>query len=282
MALLASTSRCSTPPAPGAPPTERPASSSAAADLLARQSARDRSRESENRLFALHARSPSPATREAIVVRYLALARHVARRYAGGQEPWDDLLQVASVALLKAIDRYHPEHDASFSSFAVPTISGELKRHFRDRCWTVRPPRALTELAPRAVRMRDSLAAGIGRLPTAGEVAEALGIDEDTVSRALRAHAVTSLESLSGPADDEAAASWTSVHDEGYARAEERATLQPLLRRLPRCEREIVALRFIEDRTHVEIAEATGVSHTQVWRVLRSAVWRMSILAQTT
>jgi RNA polymerase sigma-B factor len=274
--LLASTSRCSTPRARGAAPTER---ASAPADLLARQSARNRSRETEKRLFALHARSPSPATREAIVVRYLALARHVARRYAGGPEPLDDLFQVASVALLKAIDRYDPQHSASFSSFAVPTISGELKRHFRDRCWTVRPPRALTDVAPRAVRMRDSLVAGLGRPPTPAEVAAALGSDEDTVRRALQAHAVTSLESLSQRADDGAAASWTSVDDHGYARAEQRAMLQPLLRRLPRREREIVALRFIEDRTQAEIAETIGVSQMQVCRVLRSAMSRMSILA---
>ena len=255
------------------------APSSPPVDLLARRSARNRSRATEERLFAIHARSPSPATREAIVVRYLGLAHHVARKYADGPEPWDDLFQVASVALLKAIDRYDPEHGASFSSFAVPTISGELKRHFRDRCWTVRPPRAVGEIALRAERVRDSLVARLGRMPTLAEVAEALGADEDTVGRALQARAVTSVDSLSRSTDDGAAASSMTVHDDGYAQAEQRAMLQPLLRRLPRHEREIVALRFFEDRTQVEIAKAVGVSQMHVSRALRSAMGRLSSLA---
>jgi RNA polymerase sigma-B factor len=256
--------------------------SSAPADLLARRSARHRARRDDDELFRLHARSPTPATREAIVVRYLGLAHHVARQYAGGQEPWDDLVQVASVALLHAIDRYDPDRRASFSSYAVPTISGELKRHFRDRCWTVRPPRSLLEVAPRVERMQDSLGAVLGRPPTVAEVACALDVDEQIVGQALQARALARLESLSPRGDDEAETGppAVAVEDDGYARAEERATLQPLLRTLPSREREIVRLRFVEDRTQVEIAEAIGVSQMHVSRLLRIAVRRMSTLAR--
>jgi RNA polymerase sigma-B factor len=257
--------------------------SSAPADLLARRSARHRARrEIDDRLFRLYAQSPSPGTREAIVVRYLGLANHVARQYAGGREPWDDLLQVASVALLHAIDRYDPDRGVAFSSFAIPTITGELKRHFRDRCWTVRPPRALMEVAPRIARMQDSLTAVLGRAPTLAEVATAVALDQETVSRALEARTLTAVESLSGPesGEDGAMLSWPCAEDGGYARAEARATLKPLLRTLSSREREIVRLRYVEDRTQVEIAEAIGVSQMHVSRLLRIAVRRMSTMAR--
>jgi RNA polymerase sigma-B factor len=256
--------------------------SSAPADLLARRSARHRSRCDDDRLFRLYARSRSPATREAIVVRYLGLAHYVARQYAGGREPLDDLVQVAAVALLKAIDRYDPDRRASFSSYAVPTISGELKRHFRDRCWTVRPPRSLMELAPHVERTHDSLGAVLGRSPTAVEIADALDVDEHLVRRALQARTLTAVESLGAPdGDEEGAGAARPVTEEGgYARAEDRATLQPLLQTLSSREREIVRLRFVEDRTQVEIAEAIGVSQMHVSRLLRIAVRRMSTMAR--
>jgi RNA polymerase sigma-B factor len=256
--------------------------SSASADLLARRSARHRARCDDDRLFRLYARSPSPATREAIVQRYLGLAHYVARQYAGGREPLDDLVQVATVALLNAIERYDPDHRASFSSYAVPTISGELKRHFRDRCWTVRPPRSLMELAPRVERTYDSLAAVLGRSPTVAEVADALGLEEHPVHHALEARTLTTVESLSAPdSDEEGTVQTRPVAEEGgFARAEDRATLQPLLQTLSSREREIVRLRFVEDRTQVEIAEAIGVSQMHVSRLLRIAVRRMSTLAR--
>jgi RNA polymerase sigma-B factor len=257
--------------------------SSAPVDLLARRAARHRTRrEIDARLFRLHARSPSPATREAIVVRYLGLAHHVARQYGGGHEPWDDLVQVASVALLHAIDRYDPDRGVSFSSFAVPTMSGEIKRHFRDRCWTVRPPRSLLEIAPRVERMQDSLTAVHGRPATVAEVARALELGEKAVGEAIHARTLATVESLSVPDDDEDAPvpPAASVEDDGYARAEQRATLQPLLRALPSREREIVRLRFVEDRTQLEIADAIGLSQMHVSRLLRELVGRLSTLAQ--
>jgi RNA polymerase sigma-B factor len=257
--------------------------SSAPVDLLARRAARNRTRrEIDEQLLRLHARSPSPATREAIVVRYLGLAHHVARQYGGGHEPWDDLVQVASMALLHAIDRYDPDRGVSFSSFAVPTMNGEIKRHFRDRCWVVRPPRSLLEIGPRVERTQASLSAALGRPATAADVARTLELDERIVREAIHARTLATVDSLSPPDDDEDAPvpPAASVEDVGYARAVQRATLKPLLRRLPSREREIVRLRFVEDRTQIEIADAIGVSQMHVSRLLRQAVWRLSTMAE--
>lgn len=249
-------------------------------ELLAWRAARgDARRENDDRLLRLYARTRSPRAHDALVRRYLPLARHVARRYAGGAEPWDDLLQVASMGLVAAIERYDPARGPSFSSFAVPTIDGELKRHFRDRCWLVRPPRSLQELGKRADTAETRLRGTLARAPTLAELSEALGAEPQRVGEALRLRRAAQVEPM--PTDEEQGSlvQWTRVEDEGYARAESRATLEPLLRALPAREREIVRLRFVEDRTQQEIGRAMGVSQMHVSRVLASAIERLSTLA---
>jgi RNA polymerase sigma-B factor len=250
--------------------------------LLARRGARDRTRRDiDDRLFRLYARTRSPQTRDAIVRRYLPLARHVVRRYAGGPEPLDDLVQVASLGLVGAIERYDPGRGPSFSSFAVATIDGEIKRHFRDRSYLVRPPRSLQELGKRADAAEARLRCALARTPTVAELAEELGVDPQRVREALRVRTAAHFDSMpQGDGDEEGAfAPWARVEEEGYARAEARATLAPLLRTLRAHEREIVRLRFVEDRTQREIGEAMGVSQMQVSRVLASAIERLSMLA---
>ena len=215
-------------------------------------------------------------------MRYLNLARHIARQYAGGNEPWDDLFQVASVALVHAIDRYDPERGVSFSSFAVPTIRGGLRRHFRDKGWVVRPPRSLQELAPRAESTRDSLGAVLGRPATVADVAGALGVEHEAVREALQVKRLTSAEPLStyeAEDDDRAALATAGVEEEGYVRAESRAVLERLLQGLTAREREVVRLRFVEDRTQQDIADRIGVSQMHVSRLLAVALERMSTMA---
>jgi RNA polymerase sigma-B factor len=161
-------------------------------------------------------------------------------------------------------------------------MSGEIKRHFRDRCWVVRPPRSLLEIGPRVERTQASLSAALGRPATAADVARTLELDERIVREAIHARTLATVDSLS-PADgdeDAPVPPAVSVEDDGYARAEQRATLKPLLRTLQSREREIVRLRFVEDRTQTEIADAIGVSQMHVSRLLREAVGRLRTMAQ--
>src|SRR3954451_14306780 len=134
-----------------------------------------------------YARSRDPRIREQLVHRYLPLARYAASQYRRGSEPFDDLVQVASLGLLKAIDRYDPVHGAAFSSYALPTMSGELRRHFRDRGWAVRPPRDLQEQALAVEKAIDGLSRELGRSPTVGEIAAKLGVGEEIVLEAREA-----------------------------------------------------------------------------------------------
>jgi RNA polymerase sigma-B factor len=225
------------------------------------------------------------AAREELVERFLPLARQLARRYKGGSEPLDDLVQVASVGLLKAIDRFDPSRSTAFSSFAVPTIVGELKRHFRDRSWSVHVPRDLQELTIRVERVADELLGQLGRAPTAAEVAEHLSLTPEQVVEAREAAGAYRAVSLDRPADgDEGEARHRLVkamgaEDPGYRIAEAAATIEPLMRELPRREREILRLRFQEDLTQTEIGARVGVSQMHVSRVIRQAITRLRAAA---
>jgi RNA polymerase sigma-B factor len=256
---------------------------SPSADLLARRSARERSRTTEDGLLRLHASSPSPQTRDALVRRYLGLARHIAGRLAAGPEPWEDLFQVACTALVLAIDRFDPGRGTSFSSFAVPTIQGEVKRHLRDRSWTVRPTRTMLDLAPRAEAARDSLTAELGRAPDVADVARALGVEPEKARQALLVRRLKAVAPLSRTDDEGAERSvldTDGVEEAGFERAESRATLAPLLRALSPREQRVVMLRFVEDRTQSEIAEAVGISQMHVSRLLARSLDRMAALAE--
>lgn len=237
---------------------------------------------SDRELFA-RARAGDGRAREQLAERYLPLARRLARRYQRSEEPLEDLVQVASLGLLKAIDRFDTDRDVAFSSFAVPTILGEIKRHFRDRTWSVRVPRDLQELALRVDRTAAELSLDKHRAPTVAELAETLGVSEEQVLEALRAAGAYHAGSLDAPRPGrtDADASGESLGDalggeeDGFERAEERAVLAPMLARISTRERLVLTLRFGEDLTQAEIGERIGVSQMQVSRLIRQALARL-------
>jgi RNA polymerase sigma-B factor len=245
-----------------------------------------RSRELEERwLFARYRRSHERAARDALVERFLPLASHLARRYDRGDVPLDDLVQVASLGLLKAIERFDPDRGVAFSSFAVPTITGELKRYFRDKGWWVRVPRDLQELALRVDRAGDQLFDVLRRAPTPDEIAEHLGVSVEEMLEAREAAGAYRADSLDRPrAENDVSArpiaETLGDDDDGYVRAEHAATIERLMRVLSEREREIVRLRFVEDLTQAEIGERVGVSQMQVSRLLRQAIDRMRAAAE--
>jgi RNA polymerase sigma-B factor len=213
------------------------------------------------------------AAREELAERMLPLARSLARRYAGKGEPLEDLEQVASLGLLKAIDRFDVSRDVRFATFAVPTIAGELKRHFRDRGWMLRVPREIQELSARVMRSRDALTREFGRSPTVEEVARALGAGVEQVLEALRAADAYRMMSLDEPlADGAGALEAIGGDDAGYELAEHRVLLRRGLDGLGAREREIVRLRYYEGLTQREIARAVGVSQMHVSRLIRRSI----------
>jgi RNA polymerase sigma-B factor len=234
----------------------------------------------DRRLLERYHRCGDQAAREALVERFLPLARQLARRYQRGGEQLDDLVQVASLGLLKAIDRFDPERQTAFSSFAVPTILGELKRHFRDKGWAVRVPRDLQELAVRVDRVTEDLGRELGRAPTPEETAERVGVTSEQVLEAREAAAAyraVSLDRARDEDDDEAegVAATFGVEDPGFDLAEDAATVERLMRVLSEREREVLRLRFREDLTQSEIGVRVGVSQMHVSRIIRGAVARL-------
>jgi RNA polymerase sigma-B factor len=234
-----------------------------------------------------YAQTRDPRLRTELVQRYLPLARYAASRYASGSEPFDDLLQVACLGLLKALDRFDPRKGNAFSSYALPTMSGELRRHFRDRSWAVRPPRDLQEDALRVDKAVVDLQRRLGRSPTIAELTAATGLGEEAIleaREALCARKPASLSASGTTLDDEESALERRLGtiDGGYAGAEDRAVLAPLLRRLPLRDRVILRLRFEHDMTQTEIGERVGLSQMHVSRVLRGALEQMRVHAQRT
>ena len=232
-------------------------------------------------MLEAYARTRDPRLREALVTRFLPLARSIAKRYRKAEEPFDDLLQVASLGLLKAVDRFDPDRGIAFSSYAVPTIVGELRRHFRDRCWTVRPPRELQERTLEVDKVRSELTSRLGRSPSVREIGQALELDDEQVLEALQAHQGMRAASLDAPRHglDEADATLadaTGVVDEELDRAEHRATLSRLFERLDERERKVLRLRFEQDMTQEQIGAIVGVSQMQVSRIIRGAIAKLS------
>jgi RNA polymerase sigma-B factor len=236
---------------------------------------------SDGELFA-QARAGDERAREQLVERYLPLARGLARRYQRTEEPQEDLAQVASLGLLKAVDRYDTTRDTAFSSFAVPTILGELRRHFRDRTWSVRVPRELQELALRVDRTVTALSSQAGRAPTVGAIAAAVDASEEQVLDALQAAGAYRASSLDAPrggageeSPGESVADAVGVEEGGFERAEERAMLGPILAHITERERLVLTLRFGQDMTQAEIGDRIGVSQMQVSRLIRQALARL-------
>jgi RNA polymerase sigma-B factor len=221
--------------------------------------------------------------REALLQMYMPLARGLARRYGRSSEPFEDLLQVASLGLLKAIDRYDAERGHPFASFAVPTILGEMRRYFRDSGWAVHVPRGAQE---RALKVRDAgerLANRNGRAPTVNQLAEYLELDTEDVIDALQAvHAYNtlSLDAARPSTDGEGIAYVDSLggEDERFELVELDVTLAAVLGELPPRERLILHMRFVEDLTQTEIAQRLGISQMQVSRLLRRSLEQLRTL----
>ena len=235
-------------------------------------------------MAALAACEPATTARERMIERYLPLADSLARRYRHTTEPLDDLTQVARIGLMKAVDRWDPDRGNSFSTFAVPTITGELQRHFRDRTWTIRPPRQLQELYMRVQRTRAQLSTELGREPTARDVADAIGCNAEDVVEALAAGDAYAPRSLDVPVHADEADGRTGADllaDDGreIARTEDAAALWQLAHGLDDRSREVVRLRFQQDLMQREIGDRMGCSQMHVSRILRDALTQLRAAA---
>jgi RNA polymerase sigma-B factor len=211
--------------------------------------------------------------RARVAERMLPLAHGLARRYANRGEPLDDLEQVACVGLLKALDRFDPSREVKFSTFAVPTIAGELKRHFRDRGWMLRVPRDVQELTVRLASTREALTRELGRPPRVEELARGAGASIERAVEALSAADAYRAQSLDEPrADGGEPLEALACAEEGFERAEQRLMLEGGLGTLAPREREILRLRFVDGLTQREIAARVGLSQMHVSRLIRRSV----------
>ena len=218
--------------------------------------------------------------REELIERYMPLARSLALRYRRASEPLDDLVQVASVGLVKAVDRWDPDRGLAFSSYAVPTILGELRRYFRDATWDVRPARDLQELCLSVEEARETLWGELGRSPTVADLAERLDRSPEEVVEALQATEGRSVRSLDAPVHDEEVGSASAGDligrtDGEFERVEAGVTIERMSGILDDRAREILRLRFQEDLLQSEIAERVGCSQMHVSRIIRSSLEKL-------
>jgi RNA polymerase sigma-B factor len=224
-------------------------------------------------------RDGDESARAELVEQFLPLARNLARRYGRSSEPMDDLVQVASLGLVKAVDRFDTERGGSFQSYAIPTILGELRRYFRDSGWGVHVPRGAQERALSLRQARDLLTNQTGHAPTANQLAEYMEISIEQVLDGLQALNAYETSSLDAPAGDEDSAGTRGEaigsEDVNYAQVDDATTVGSLMEELPSRDREILRLRFNEELTQAEIADRVGVSQMQVSRLLRRSIDRM-------
>jgi RNA polymerase sigma-B factor len=213
---------------------------------------------------------PDESARAKLVERFLPLAEHLARRFMGRGEAVEDLVQVASLGLLHAIDRFDEERGVQFASYASITIVGELKRHFRDKGWAVRVPRTIQESALLVNRTVGELWQELGRSPTVAELAKRADLSEDQVLEAMDAAQAYSTASLDAPVDEAGtpAGELMGSHDEHFEQSEGWASIAPIVNKLPLRERRILYLRFFEGKTQSEIAQEIGISQMHVSRLL--------------
>ncbi|MGH8906879.1 MAG: RNA polymerase sigma factor SigF [Egibacteraceae bacterium] len=235
-------------------------------------SPREYTRADTRELFAMLRESGDPAYREALARLHLPLVDYLAKRFKDRGEPLEDLTQVGSLGLLKAIDRFDLDRGVEFSTYATPTIVGELKRYFRDKGWAVRVPRRLQELSLRLNKVVAQLTQDLGRAPTVEEMAKAAGVSEEEVLEALESGQAYTTTSLDAPSSDEDDAPLRSdrigEEDLRLDNLEYFASLAPLIEQLPERERLILYLRFFGGRTQSQIAERVGISQMHVSRLL--------------
>ena len=233
----------------------------------------------DHRLAMRQQRGERGARRE-LIERYMPLARSLALRYRRASEPLDDLVQVASVGLVKAVDRWDPDRGLAFSSYAVPTILGELRRYFRDATWDVRPARDLQELCLSVEEARETLWSELGRSPTVADIAERLERQPEDIVEALQATEGRSVRSLDAPVHEEegdsaSAGDLLGADDAEFDRVEAGITIERMTGILDERAREILRLRFKEDLLQSEIAERVGCSQMHVSRIIRSSLEKL-------
>jgi RNA polymerase sigma-B factor len=232
-------------------------------------------------LFVRYHRTRERALRNDLIERHMSLAEGLARPYARRGEPFDDLRQVAMLGLLKAVERFDPEREIPFASFAIPTVRGELRRHFRDRGWTIKVPRRLQELHLELDAIAAAVAQERGRPPTVAEIARATGVSDEDVLEAMEVSDLYRPRSLDAPARSDAGGSvadGVAAEDHSLTDAEARVALREMLQELSERDRRIVYLRYFEELTQSEIAERIGISQMHVSRLLSRS---LAILAGT-
>ena len=228
-------------------------------------------------LVAFH-REGDESAREQALVELMPLVRALASRYAGRGEPLEDLVQVGSIGLIKAVDRFDVDRGVDFASYAVPTIVGEIRRHFRDKAWAMHVPRRLKELSLRLSRTLDQLTNELGRSPTIAELATAAGVEEEEAIDALDSMNAYSTRSLHAPFDDDSDDSLSEklgAEELGYTEVEDGTIVAAGLDALDERERQIVELRFFHELTQSQIASEIGISQMHVSRLLRRALATM-------
>ena len=240
-----------------------------------------RDKEALRGLFVKFAETRDKGTREELVLSYTSLAAYLARKFANRGEPLDDLTQVANIGLLKAIDRFDPTRGIEFTTYATVTIVGEIKRHFRDKFWTVRVPRRLRELNNSLMKSVESLSQRLGRSPTLFEIAQESGVPFEEVVEAFelgRAYNPASLDAELAEGDEDHGTSlmdYLGEEDPELTRLEDRHTLEGALRSLPERQYEILRLRYYEGLSQAEIARRLGISQMHVSRIQRDALKRL-------
>lgn len=224
-------------------------------------------------LFSLYKDKGDEAARDELIMSHLNLVRFLASKFKNRGEPLDDLIQVGTIGLIKAIDRFDPSRGLEFTTYATPTILGEIKRHFRDKGWSIRVPRRLQELSAKVNQATDELTKELQRSPSTEEVAAKLGVSVDEVLEAMESSgAYSSVPLEAGSSDEEDGPAiidhYASV-DENLAASDDRMVIEDTIRDFSPREREVIRMRFVEGLTQVEIARRLGVSQVQVSRLLR-------------
>jgi RNA polymerase sigma-B factor len=237
--------------------------------------ANERARDEDRALLRRYHEGGDTSAREELIERHLPLVRSLARRYAGRGESLEDIEQVGAIGLIKAIDRFELARDVSLATYATPNVVGEIKRHFRDKGWAVRVPRALQELNASMSGAIERLTVKLSRSPTVAEIAKELETTPEQVLEALEVGSAYSTVSLSGgPSGEEELDPLETIgtEDEGFERSEQRAALAPALERLPAREREILRMRFEEGLPQTQIAQRVGLSQMHVSRLIRKSL----------
>ncbi len=237
-------------------------------------------KERTRELFRRYKEEGDEEAREQLIVNHVNLVRYIAAKFKNRGEPLDDLIQVGTIGLIKAIDRFDPSRGLEFTTYATPTIMGEIKRHFRDKGWTIRVPRRLQELSAKVNSATDELTARLQRSPSIEEVAEYLGTTADEVLEAMEsssAYSSVPLEAQGGNEDDDAPSvidRYASV-DGDLEASDDRIVLEEVIGEFPEADQQAIRMRFIDGMTQVEIAKRLGISQVQVSRMLRRALRRI-------